>query len=86
MLRPMNVFFQIISEKLQPDAIGELLVGIILSVYSVSKGVVIVDGMRITMFAISVVAGALIYTSVKLFFCVHCLLGENKRSVFTGCS
>ena len=29
MLRPMNVFFQVIAEKLQPDALGELLVGMI---------------------------------------------------------
>lgn len=68
LLRPMNVFFQVISEKLQPDAIGELLVGTILTVYSISKGVILVDGMRILMFFISVLAGAVIYTSVKLFF------------------
>lgn len=68
MLRPMNVFFQVISEKLQPDAIGELLVGAILTVYAISKGVVLVDGVHIAMFVISVLAGAVIYTSIKLFF------------------
>lgn len=68
MLRPMNVLFQVISEKLQPDAVGELLVGTILTVYSISKGVVLIDGMHILMFVISVFAGALIYTSIKLFF------------------
>ena len=68
MLRPMNVFFQVISEKLQPDAIGELLVGSILMVYSVSKGVAVVDGPHILLFIVSVLAGAVIYTSIKLFF------------------
>ena len=68
MLRPMNIFFQIVSEKLQPDAIGELLVGTILVVRSLSKGIVIVDAMHICMFVVSVLAGALIYTSIKLFF------------------
>lgn len=68
MLRPMNVLFQVISEKLQPDAVGELLVGTILTVYSISRGVVVVDGTHVILFMISVLAGALIYTSVKLFF------------------
>lgn len=68
MLRPMNVFFQIICEKLQPDAVGELLIGTILIIMSLSKGIVIVDGMHIVMFIVSVIAGAVIYTSIKLFF------------------
>ena len=68
MLRPMNIFFQVISEKLQPDAIGELLVGVILVIRGISQGVVEVSLLHIGMFAVSVVAGALIYTSIKLFF------------------
>lgn len=68
MLRPMNIFFQVIAEKLQPDALGELLVGTILVVRSLTKGIVIVDGLHIVLFFVSVFAGALIYTSIKLFF------------------
>ena len=68
MLRPMNVFFQVIAEKLQPDALGELLVGMILVVSSIKKGIVQVTPQNICLFIISVLAGALIYTSIKLFF------------------
>ena len=68
MLRPMNLFFQIISEKLQPDAVGELLVGIILVMNGLFSGIVIVDGVHIVLFLVSILAGAVIYTSVKLFF------------------
>lgn len=68
MLRPMNIFFQVISEKLQPDALGELLVGTILVVRSLAKGIVVVDAAHIGFFVLSILAGALIYTSVKLFF------------------
>lgn len=68
MLRPMNVFFQVIAEKLQPDALGELLVGTILVVYSAVKGVVVLDAVHIALFMVSVLAGALIYTSIKLLF------------------
>lgn len=68
MLRPMNVFFQVICEKLQPDALGELLVGFILLGISISKGILIVDAAHIAMFIVSIFAGAIIYTSIKLFF------------------
>ena len=68
MLRPMNLFFQVICEKLQPDALGELLVGIILLVVSLSKGVVTIGGIKILLFIVSMIAGAVIYTSVKLLF------------------
>lgn len=68
MLRPMNVFFQVIAEKLQPDALGELLVGTILVVYSAIKGVMVLDAVHLALFAVSVLAGALIYTSIKLLF------------------
>lgn len=68
MLRPMNVFFQIVSEKLQPDAIGELLIGGILVVRGFLQGIVVVDAMHILLFIVSLLAGALIYTSIKLLF------------------
>lgn len=68
MLRPMNVFFQVIAEKLQPDALGELLVGSILMVYSSLRGVVLWNTEKILLFLVSILAGALIYTSIKLFF------------------
>lgn len=68
MLRPMNVFFQVIAEKLQPDALGELLVGFILVIYSAMQGVVVLDATHIVLFVLSVLAGSLIYTSIKLLF------------------
>ncbi|MGN1158012.1 MAG: ABC transporter permease, partial [Agathobacter sp.] len=68
MLRPMNVFFQVIAEKLQPDALGELLIGTILVVISATKGVAIFTPVNMLLFLVSILAGALIYTSIKLFF------------------
>lgn len=68
MLRPMNLFLQVIFEKLQPDALGELLVGTVLLILSLTKGIVIVDAMHIVLFIVSAIAGAVIYTAVKLLF------------------
>lgn len=68
MLRPMNLFFQVICEKLQPDALGELLVGTILIIISLKKGIVRVDIPHIIFFVVSILAGAVIYTAIKLLF------------------
>lgn len=68
MLRPMNILFQVVSEKLQPDALGELLVGILLVARCMAKGIVIMDLPHGILFVVSVLAGAVIYTSIKLFF------------------
>ena len=57
-----------IAEKLQPDALGEILIGTILVILSVQKGVAAVTPMNVLLFTISIFAGALIYTSIKLFF------------------
>lgn len=68
MLRPMNVFFQVISEKLQPDALGELLVGFICVFISIGNNILIIDVEHVLLFFVSIIAGAIIYTSIKLFF------------------
>ena len=81
MLRPMNVFFQVIAEKLQPDALGEILIGSILVVISVQKGVAVVTPVSVLLFAVSVVAGALIYTSIKLFFASFALWMKQSGSL-----
>ena len=49
-------------------ALGELLIGSILVVYSSLQGVVQWSAEKIALFFVSVLAGALIYTSIKLFF------------------
>lgn len=68
MVRPVNILFQVISEKIQPDAIGELLVGILLVGYSTKNGVITFSLINILLMIVSIVAGAVIYTAVKLFF------------------
>lgn len=68
MLRPMNVFFQVIAEKLQPDALGELLMGGILVSYSLFHGVATMSWVQLLMLPVSILTGAVIYTSIKLLF------------------
>ncbi len=69
LLRPFNVLFQLISEKIDPNALGEIILGIGAIVFSVGH-----LELSLTIFDILVaiplflVFSALIYTSIKLFF------------------
>ncbi|WP_455716742.1 ABC transporter permease [Anaerosporobacter sp.] len=68
LLRPINPFFQLICDKFQADALGELIVGFALVVFSVANHTVRVTPINIILLVVSALAGALIYTAVKLFF------------------
>lgn len=68
LLRPINPFFQLICDKFQADALGELIVGFALVIFSVVKGTVTVTPLNVLLFVVSIFAGALIYTGIKLFF------------------
>lgn len=68
LLRPVPPFFQLLCDRVQLDAVGELLIGGVLVVMSVANGTVHVSPVNILLFIISILAGAVIYTSIKLFF------------------
>jgi ABC-2 type transport system permease protein len=68
LLRPISPLFQLLCDRLQLDAIGELLVGFSLVMISVVNGNVKITSLSIALFTISIIAGSIIYTSVKLFF------------------
>jgi ABC-2 type transport system permease protein len=68
LLRPMNLFIQLIFDKFQADAIGELFIGFALIALSVSNGTFKITPLSILFLVISIVAGSIIFTSIKLFF------------------
>ncbi len=65
-LRPINPFFQLIAERIQFDGMGELVLGIVIVIYCAINGTFPVNFYTITMLIISVIAGTVIYTSIKL--------------------
>ncbi len=67
-LRPINPYFQLIVERLQFDGLGELVLGIVIVVYSAMNGVFEVNFMNISMLVITTIVGSVIYTSIKLIF------------------
>jgi ABC-2 type transport system permease protein len=68
LVRPINPFFQVISERFQPDAFGEIIVGFIILAISIPKINITISIFNIIIFIILVFAGSVIYTSIKLFF------------------
>lgn len=83
MLRPMNIFFQIICETVQFDALGELLIGFALVGRAVANGTVQVTPRNVIFFVVSVIAGAIIYTSVKLFFAAIAFWVKDSLALLT---
>jgi ABC-2 type transport system permease protein len=68
LLRPINPLFHLLAERFQPDAFGELIVGIFLIVVSLGKINISLSAINIASFIFVVICGSIIYTSVKLFF------------------
>lgn len=83
-LRPMNIFFQIVCEKVQFDALGELLIGGIFVGRAVIKGVIEVTVLKVLFFGISVIAGAVIYISVKLLFAAMAFWFKDSSPLMTA--
>ena len=68
LLRPLNPLFQLFAEKLQLDAVGELIIGVVITTYSLSHLDIKITLINVLLFILVVLAGAIIYTSIKLFF------------------
>lgn len=68
LLRPLPPLFQLLSERIQPDGIGEVIIGIILITYASIKGGIEMNLTRALIMAVMVVFATLIYTGIKLFF------------------
>lgn len=64
--RPINSLFYVLVEKFQVDAFGELIVGIMLIVYSLSQLDFKISFIRIIALIIAIPFATLIYTSIKI--------------------
>lgn len=66
LLRPIPPLFHLLAEVFQVDAFGELIVGTVLTVYSAAKLGLKFSLLEWGLFVVAVVAGAVIYFSIKL--------------------
>lgn len=66
LLRPLNPLFQVISERFQTDAFGELILGVGLFSYSYSKLGLNFTAFEWLKYLAVMLAGVFIYTSIKM--------------------
>lgn len=66
-LRPLSVLFQVIAETFQPDAFGELFLGIFMLVFCGSKIQIHWTFPLVVLLFVATFAGALAITSIKIF-------------------
>lgn len=64
--RPISPLFHIIMEKIQFDALGEFVMGVILMVYASIKLSVSYTFINIVLIIVAVIFGALIFTAIKI--------------------
>lgn len=66
LLRPINPLFHLISERFQPDAFGEIIIGVVIFGYAYMKlalSFALIDWLFIV---IAILSATVIYTSIKL--------------------
>lgn len=68
MVRPINLLFQVISEKLQTDAMGEIIVGSLLIFISAKNNVINFNTQKLIVFIFSIIVGSILYTAIKLIY------------------
>lgn len=64
--RPINPLFHVIAETFQIDAVGELVVGICLMIYSAPSTGLYITPLSVILFILVIPFSALIYTSIKI--------------------
>jgi len=81
LLKPINPLFHLLAERFQPDAIGELIVGVMLIVYSTINIGMSFSFLDILLLLLMIICGAVIYTSIKLFFASLAFWIKNSQSI-----
>lgn len=66
LLRPLNPLFQVISQSVQPDGLGEIIIGVMLTVYSSSKLGLEFGITKLIILLVVILFSTIIYTAVKL--------------------
>ncbi|WP_368262955.1 ABC transporter permease [Clostridium disporicum] len=66
LVRPLNPLFQVIVEKFQPDGFGEIIIGTMLLITSLSKLSIEVTFGKIIALIFMILCATVIYTAIKL--------------------
>lgn len=68
LLKPINPLFYLLAEKFQTDALGEIIIGFGILVYSIIDLEISVTPFLVIIFFVFIFCGTMIYTGIKLIF------------------
>ena len=77
-LRPVPVLFQVIAENLQLEALGEIIVGVIMLCVCGSKSNIIWNWQLVVMVFCAAIFGAFIISGIKIFCCAPSLVFKKS--------
>lgn len=81
LVRPLNPLFQIICEKVQFDAIGEITIGMCIIMRAIINNVIDLSPLKIISMIISIIFGSIIICSIKLIFSTLAFWIVNSSSI-----
>lgn len=81
LLRPINPLFQVVVERCQPDGLGEILVGLLLVITAAQNLGIEMSFLAVLAFILAVIAGSIIFTSIKLFFATNAFFIKDAYSL-----
>ncbi|MBI9011420.1 MAG: ABC-2 family transporter protein [Clostridiales bacterium] len=81
LLRPINPLFHLIAERFQPDAFGEIIIGVSIFTYAYGQLGLSFTVIQWGLLIIAILAGVVIYTSIKLI-CASAALWTKKSQQF----
>ncbi len=79
--RPINPLLHVIMEKFQFDALGELITGIVLVIYSAIQLNYVPGAEEVLVILITILFGTLIFTSVKIACCAIAFWIKKSGSI-----
>ncbi|MBO0476888.1 ABC-2 family transporter protein [Vagococcus sp. DIV0080] len=65
LVRPVSPYFQVICERVQFDALGEIVVGVVITLYAITGITFPNPGISLFLGFIYLITGCMIYTSIK---------------------
>ncbi len=82
--KPMNVLFHLVAERFQFEALGELIVGVVLMSIAIPTLGIEMTFTNCVFLLIFIVIGAVIYTSLKLITATAAFWLKNSQSLIEG--
>ncbi len=81
LVRPVSPLFHLLAERFQPDAFGEMIIGVGLLIYSMIRMHLTMSPGQVGLFILAILAGTVIYFAIKLAFASLAFWVKSSQSI-----